>query len=700
MIFLDHQVFKSRVWLSQVSALFAIFIASLLSCATAIRAEEAKPQVTFEIRESLIEDASVMYKMALSQKGNLQAVDRGLEFLRLAEDQLDSQLSRARAREILGKINAGREELNHLRDLFHDHHFAVFPMSRFVTDTALGDPEKNGGFVLSKLPAEVAIERAGQRFGEFIASQKVENTRSRIAVVFVSMPETSDLEVELRYLFARIRLFEIQPGHKLVSALATDELNHIKHSQPTTAIREKLWKTFENDQVLLVRVPKPRTVGDVVMGKVEGSLLSRDSERITRLGQSDVSVDRRWALLWIIVTHLLIIAGAPLVYRFATSFSKKDSELPTWSRACLIGIVGFLIGRGALLAMGPALSRIAPVADSLAVNSIWWPALVGGMYMLGPAIVIRIVMGRFSGLSTFLSTIVVGPMFAVIALGGAAFLIQATLTYYGVSGLMFFVPLAFSPPMLGLVVGRGLDGTDSMKVTWSGIAVALSLVLGIVWCYGALLPLLLILVGAMVLTHFAVHSTVQDETQSSPQTMVNEPVVRLDAGKTATTMEELIHLACNPPYFETAQISDICATLDPWLDGKIAKIALIGPAGIGKSASINALHSFANEHDATVLRGVCTEPEPGRSPRPFGCFSEAISDHFSVNVFGPQAEQMQKVDAVLGGIFNSVVPFADMLFPPTKDGHSGSKSELFVAIANMLRRLASDGRVLLILDDV
>ena len=292
-----------------------------------------------------------------------------------------------------------------------------------------------------------------------------------------------------------------------------------------------------------------------------------------------------------------------------------------------------------------------------------------------------------------------GALFASISLGSVAFLAQCALFYKGQDGWSLIPPLLITTVLAAFTVGRALDKTDAMPLA-AGIMVGLlTLGLGVAWCHAEPRFLWFIFIPLVAITAFSIRYAAKPAPTS--QAAVATHVKPFRAG-VPNNCHELAERAYDPPFYESPSFLQLRQALDPWREGKTVKLGLIGPSGVGKSANLRAIEAKAREHNAelVVLKGTCDQPQAGGMVKPYKPFTEAIAEHFAVNLLAPHGNQMEQIDEALGGIFDRVVPFADILFPPSGQSQTGSKQELFIAIAAMLRRLATQHPVLLVLDDL
>jgi hypothetical protein len=403
----------------------------------------------------------------------------------------------------------------------------------------------------------------------------------------------------------------------------------------------------------------------------------------------------------ILALHGVLLLVSLCLYPILVKLTSHAGRVPTWQNTFIFGGLGFLWGRGVIWALAPVLAGMEPEPETLAIWSFWWPSAAGLIFTLGPATILGFADRRFNWFGSAFATFNRGgALFASITLGSAAYLGQCVLVYKGAGGWPLIPPLLLTTVLAAFTVGRAFDKTDATPLAAGVIAAVLTLFLGAAWCSASAIWLWLMLVPFGAILAVAIRRVARPVTVTR-QTAVT-PIQETAAEGTPTNSIELAERAYDPPYYPSVSYRKLHEALKPWLGGATVKIGLKGPAGVGKTAALEALTAEAREHypGLIVLKGVCDQPQDGNKTRPYEPFTEAIAEHFEVNLLAPQGDQMGQIDDALGGIFDRVVPFADILFPPHAQSLTGSKSELFTAIAAMLGRLTSQHPVMLILDDV
>jgi len=152
-----------------------------------------------------------------------------------------------------------------------------------------------------------------------------------------------------------------------------------------------------------------------------------------------------------------------------------------------------------------------------------------------------------------------------------------------------------------------------------------------------------------------------------------------------------------PSYIYSRNYYQALQVLKPVLSGQGASLVVTGDSGMGKTAMVKALlRTLENRadlkgQDLKILEAECPQPhadDQESSGRPFFPFQRALADVFGIDLFASSAGQLQQIDDFLGGIFESVIPFAGLLFPADEENSStvGSNVELFASIERLFRQ--------------
>ena len=191
----------------------------------------------------------------------------------------------------------------------------------------------------------------------------------------------------------------------------------------------------------------------------------------------------------------------------------------------------------------------------------------------------------------------------------------------------------------------------------------------------------------------------------------------LDISSGPSDIEELKKSLSQPRYIHTRSYEKALILLSSVLSKQSVFLSLIGVSGMGKTATAQALfqtlkrQAESSGQSLTVLSGHCSQPQNDQmegDSSPFQPFQRALAEVFSIDLFASVKGQIEKLDQALDGLFESIIPFANLLFPHSEETEAqvGSSSELFVSIERTLRHLSGRGSnkspqpIILFIDDV
>ncbi len=385
-----------------------------------------------------------------------------------------------------------------------------------------------------------------------------------------------------------------------------------------------------------------------------------------------------------------------LLYVGLAYFSTRAPDL--WPEWILPPAVGFAIGFVLPSLVAPVLEHLAPTATTPISHAAWWPALVGLLVFMAPAVSFNLGArsltgvvpglrcdGRW-GLAMMATGCGVTAFFARtawLALGGSALSIVPALTLAACGVLYMF--------------GRALDSTDRFPTLLAPVAVAMATVLGVatmavetLWVAGIGFAALIIdvLFAIRVASHRTVISgaspTVDGVSSSSARPQ---------------TLAELEARARTPEFQPSPSYIEAKAYLQKDAKEGTRWLALHGPSGAGKSAAATRLIADmrALHPDTRVLSGNCRS-----NAQPYQPFHDALGDIWeSMSTPGPQATA-SGLDTVLQELVGAIVPYWSLL---SGIGHPsatspGAAGEFYSAVTASLKRLARKQPIILFLDNL
>lgn len=677
-----------------------IVLTGLLLCLSIHLLPADSQQDTTEAQISrLIESAESSYWFGINERGNMQAFRQGLELLDRAEKLLRDQEMQPEVKSGLKRrLEALRSDLTEQADMAHDTLYGVFPLVRFLAPSLFVNSQATGSYELIDDPDVVAVTGAA----ELLVTQVLDRWPGlpQGNTLFTSIPRNPALENEVRYIFNRSPKQSVMSRLDASRLLDSEELAGLNLAEKQEDSARILLQRSGLPELLLVTV-KDRTVhGGNRLYLLEAKRIQPDTTG-TVISVLGICRDRR--------SMLPIIAGIHLVFLFLALFlfflamRIQNGKTPKLVEFLPLALGAFLVGRIAPWILFPLLSAIAPQAETLALLSFWWPALIGLLIFFLFPLGLRILTFRLhSMIPSFDMEGKTVWTYASLALGVSSYLAIPSFLYADVKGFPFFALAALSIVILAMILGKTSDNEKSKSLFTLMIPVLISLALGLA-VTSQNFPLISVLAVISMICLFFRSRTVMNpgSDHSAPPASTEETGPALPV-----TLEELAELAAKPPFIRLNLHAPLWSLSDNILDRKTHWIGLWGAAGRGKSASAQALiqdcmdRANAKGIHAEVISATC--PEGTGEPEPFALFREALARQFGIDLLAPAPPQLGKIDLLLDHLFDSVVPFSGILFPPTgnETNSAQSKSEVFISIARTLEKLARKSSLIVFLDDL
>jgi hypothetical protein len=690
-----------------------------------------------------IRHADTFYWFSLAGGDSPEALRRAVEQFDLAQRKLTaSQLSSAEKKEVQTRLDGIYQDIRYQQLLNTETFRGVFPWSEFmVKPTLFLDDRATGTFELIDEPQVIACQNAILNLrSHVLGSQTVV---AQYDVVFVTdpadfssdLPENTAMELsktlenEALYFFSLDPRFFVHNMLEVATALDPAEQEKLKALEPTESILKNLRVKWNNRDILIVRLKKLDEVNEHHFWLAQGRLF-KDVDRATgpiAKESADAAVpadvvynnygycrDRRYMLGAVLFFNALMALTAIVLFRYLSGLSSHNTLPAPWRAAIGLGTIGFLWGRVSVWGIVEIIERFIPADETLAVVSFWWPAIAGFVILFTPAFVARFTEKRFlhGWISKMFGTYNRrGPLFAVISLGSVTYLGQVSLWVRAWEGWSVLPPLVVGSIFAAWIIGRALDDTDAIKRSWAMPMIVMGLFIGLAFSHADSISHHLVGLWLTAISICLIGITALIRTGRLVRFLSHQPVETKSEAPVESVSNLIRHIQ-DPPYRKTKTFKQVSNILREgraghhgptavWVDKSTVRIQLIGPAGIGKTALLQAIRSSEVKRDDTiVMMGDCAEPTAGSIAESYRPFVDAIADHFAINLLLPPQKQMLGIDKAINGIFDQVVPFSDLLFPPSHhDGASGSKSELFNSIVILIRHLAEKRRVILMIDD-
>lgn len=637
--------------------------------------------------------AETYYWLGIAERGNVAAMRQGLGHVEKGFSLLKTfALSPEQEEELAQRLRAVQQDLELQIDMHADTLYGAFPLVRLLAPSLFGDAGSAGTFELVDDPAVMAASSAA-----FLLSQDVLqkwNSRPQLNVVFNSLPKDAGLENEVLYAFNASPKFYVHNYQEVSAALSEDQLALFDTGQFTHTMAQRLCRELQIGDVLVVTAKQVDVVDGSHFYNLEGLLhASSGGEPIQRFFSMGFSRDRRgqlvplvWLTLGLLFVALVVCAGL--------HYSPGDRPAQI-SQSLTIAAAAFAIGRVAPWVLLPTLSSLAPEPETLVLLSFWWPALAGVSLFLIPSLLLRVALGRTSGMLPVVSRERgMAGVFVAVAMGVCAYLAVPCHLYMQAHAMAVFAPLVVGAGAATYVAGRALSMCRPWPPQHMVAPVILLLVLGAAYLH---MDSLLLMTAAAVSTAALCVSSVTSNTARRPSE-AEGPISEPDVGalRQETVLPGYVWL---PP--RERIMSDAVAGVR---SGRTVWLSLAGEAGVGKTALANALVAELGRDlgAITVLQGDCPEAgSEGLTSVPYAPFRKALAREFNVDLLAPPEGQLRCLDQALDGVFDSVVPFGGLLFSQGTEtgGLASNRKHVFTSIARTITKLATRKAVILYLDD-
>lgn len=676
----------------------------------------AQPDDSVELRqaEPLIEidrellHAETYYWFGMAEQGNMSAFRKGLGHLATAEQLLaevevpesDRQLRTAR-------IEGLRVDLDEQMEIAHDTLFGVFPLTRFITQSLFAESTILDTFEVIDDPNVMATTFAAKKLALTTITEWKQ--RHQLDVVFTSVPHNPQLENEALYVFNTHPKFFVHNLREVTDALTPEQLAVFQAGVVTPAIKQRMLDTFQINDLLVVLVRQTDVVDDDYFYILEGDLFNSTAhDPVQNFAVMGFSRDRNRWFNSIVMTNVGLLAFAFLAFWLQARIRRRASvRLRGWAFVVL-PFVAFIVGRATPWFVGPLLKSISPVPETLAIVSFWVPAAAGLTMTIAPMAGFWLVSKRLAKIWPLFSLEArLASVFVGIGAGFAAFLSVSILLFLQESGWQVFVPAAIAIFGVAYLFGRALDSVDQVSSSLSVVPCLLSLPLGVsiflsdpTWLWTV--------AGMSVASCFAAVALAGRSKGPTSETSVERDLALRDTSSAmahALDGDRLGELAERPTFQRFEGFETCRSRLEPLLHGRTVHLALHGGRGCGLSEtatmlSVDIVAALRKQRREVVeMHGEC--PQAKSEPKPYAPFRTALAQHFEIELLGSGDGKSDELDAALGDVFQSVVPFAGVLFPAssTATNQMSSGEDIAASIAWMLERMAKRKAIVLVIDD-
>ncbi len=666
--------------------------------------------------------AQTYFWFGIEEKGNMEAFQTGLEHLANAKEALKDRKAGLPEKEmsaLKAEIFALQSDLEQQAELAHDTLFGVFPLIRFLTVTLFSDAMATGTFKLVDDPSVTAATAASLKLASTFS--RYLRSRPQLDVVFNSVPMATALENEALYIFNNSDKFFVHSKREVIAALGTDamEFGSERRDPMVSEDSDELWAAFEAnlidrdvssrllndfgaDDLLVVTLRRMEAnLGDnffVAEGRVFSKGVAQALDPAFAMG---FSRDRRDQLVPIILTNIMLLGFAPVLYAFFT----LHYPIPRKRRIIDIEMimVAFLVGRCLPWFLIPPLLTLAPAAETLALLSFWWVAFVGLVIFAAPVLLIRIVLPRLAGYFPSLHMDGKGGVLAISsAFGTSAYLAGPVFLYFQDYALTILVALLIASSSAAYLLGRSFDEADGLPVSVWTVSTLFSVMLGMAIFHGNVLYLT-ILAGITFVMTVAIGKLFRKSAPQNSHTRTPNALqlsncdadVQRMAGKSAPAFQpsSIYHTAC-------AQVHEV-------LSKKVVWLLLTGSVGTGKTTMAQAVSRYLQKEYSTrnkshlLLSGTCIRYANDSTSLPYAPFREAFAPYLDMSIFGNATKAIQR-GSIIDDAFEFLGPLAYFFRDPGQSAETdtANKQDIYVFVSESLKKLIRDQAIILSIDDI
>jgi tetratricopeptide (TPR) repeat protein len=653
-----------------------------------------------------IKHADTYYWFAMAEKGNMDSFNKGLAHLDAAENILKTNtLDAQAAADYQKQIHALRIDIENQSEVHFDTLYGMFPLVRLLAPSLFADALAAGTFELADDPTVMASTAAAMD----LADKVIKNWTAmpQLNVIFTSSPDNKALENEVLYVFNLSPKFFVHNYKELVTALTPEELQHFETAaiadKITPAIENRLCQAFSMNEFLMVGVTELDKIDKDHFYLLEGRIYNSGKSASTRYFYNmGFSRDRNQQLWPIIITNFLLLLAAVVVYTF---FVIRDGSQKL-SPAVIVAppAIGFLIGRVLPWVTLPMISTFAPLPETLAKLSFWWPSVAGIVLFMAPAVVYHILAARARAIFPRLKGQVYREraLFVAIALGACAYLAAPLYLYLESDALWILLPVAVCGGSALYTAGRVFDPQARLGAAHLILPVLVTLALGSAVSH--LAPVYLWICAGVALTPLLI---VRRHRTSEPRLDIVKDQNAIPVAAIPIDITELIKRTAHPAYVEPEAFAQVVAAARPVIENRTAWLGLCGPVGVGKTTTADELITDLQDRldqEIVLLKGACPQhatDEKG-AVTPYTPFRAALADHVDACILAPSDDQVQQLNKVIEEVAGSIPLFGSMILPAAEeDGHGQNSQEaVFTTITKAIRDLSRSRTVVLFIDDI
>jgi tetratricopeptide (TPR) repeat protein len=638
---------------------------------------------------SSIDVAEKYYWLGLEEKGSMGAFNSGLDYLATADSLLELSKSHANEKsELLTKISSLRQDLELQIELAHDTYEGVFPLRKVISSSIFLDAATYNTYELVDDPEVTALVSAAIKLRNSISTSGIKVPQFH--TIFVDQSNSRKNENEALCVFNEDAKFYVHNYKDLTSVLNNLELNDVYKLNITESILAKLSAAFHSADILLTSINQVDFTDNKIFFNLTGYYFNSDQANpvFTSTSMGFCRDSNQVFFPVIFVNIFLFFLSLALFFFLKNHKEESPGKIMT---SIHLPITAFLIGRVFPVVFFSIADTLSPPAVNLAILSFWWPLIVGSIVLIGPLILYKIVMSRLNLLHHNEHSEII---YISIPFGIVAFFSAPILLLKGFSGLPLLLLIAVALTLSSYIFAKSINDDDlETGKGYSFLHPVFSAALALAMFSADALYISVVTIVIAVLC-IAVILLIRSGAKQDQKTETER-----EAPPSAITdsIEHLKSRIRNPKYVKFDVHERAYSKLK-----RNAILGLYGPAGRGKSALAEALVNEAAKN-AEILRAECPEILDGQaSHTPYFPFQAALSAKYDVQLTAPAQSQMKNLNSVVDGLFESVVPFSGLLFPPKEvdENIASSQIEMQISILKMLRKISREKALVLYFDDI
>lgn len=456
-----------------------------------------------QVRE-LIKHADTYYWLGMQEGGNIQAFERGLQFLDEAEGRLGSKSIAEEEKHALdSQIANSRIDLEQQKEIFLHRFYGAFPLVRLLKPSLFSDENVTGSYVLVDNPEAVAVRRTVGSLCKEVFGFWYQYPQFN--VVFTSVPHNVELENEALFTFNLQDRFYVQNLRAVGTVLTPEELIAFQSGIVSPQAMQKMCDAFGVPYLLAVVVRELDKVDGIVFVQAEGYFYHSAGGKIDHTILKFIATRDKRTEFWEILTiNVLLLILAIVLYGFV--YRRKPDRDLSHIKLLFVPIASFAVGRFLPWFILPAIAAFQPEPETTFRLSFWWTLIMGAALFLGPALFYKLFSVR---LAKYFPVLNVdgqgGGVFAIVAMGVCGYLAGPEILVQGSSAWPSIALMTAAGAATCFVLGKSLDRSDPFPMSRTVVSVVLAPVLGYAICtssslYAAASAVVALLAAILTLT--------------------------------------------------------------------------------------------------------------------------------------------------------------------------------------------------------